>query len=104
MTVPDLSPTEQLEVLEGFFKTRVMAEEQIEALGIIAGNRTLPLVMARQARAMGVRRLVAVAFEGETDPKLAEFVDEIAWVRVGQLTKMIQALTNHGVKQCVMAG
>jgi DUF1009 family protein len=60
--------------------------------------------MARQARAMGVRRLVAVAFEGETDPKLAELVDEIAWVRVGQLTKMIQALTKHGVKQCVMVG
>ena len=81
-----------------------MAEEQIEALGIIAGNRTLPLVMARQARAMGVRKLVAVAFENETDPGMAELVDEISWVRVGQLTKMIQGLTRHGIKQCVMLG
>ena len=48
-----------------------------ESLGIIAGNRTLPLLFARQARAMGVHRLVAVAFEGETDPSLEKLVDEI---------------------------
>ena len=38
-----------------------------ETLGMIAGNRTLPLEFARLARAAGVRRLVAVAFENETD-------------------------------------
>ena len=47
----------------------------IQTLGIIAGNRTLPFLLARQARAMGVTRLVAVAFEGETDPALAQLVD-----------------------------
>jgi DUF1009 family protein len=81
-----------------------VAENKIETLGIIAGNRTLPLVMARQAREMGVRKIVAVAFEKETDPKLAELVDEISWVRVGQLTKMIEGLTKHGVSTCVMVG
>ena len=40
------------------------------ALGIIAGNRSLPLEFARQARAAGVKKLVAVAFENETDPAL----------------------------------
>ena len=43
----------------------------VQTLGIIAGNRSLPLLLARQARQMGVARLVAVAFEGETDPALA---------------------------------
>ena len=38
------------------------------ALGLIAGNRSLPLEFARQARAAGVKRLVAVAVEKETDP------------------------------------
>src|SRR5262245_49600355 len=38
-----------------------------DAIGIIAGNRSLPLLFATQARAMGVKRLVAVAFHGETD-------------------------------------
>ncbi len=78
--------------------------EPIRTLGLIAGNRSLPLELARQARAAGVTRLVAVAFEGETDPALTELVDRIVWVRVGQLSKMIAAFTDNGVRQCVMAG
>jgi hypothetical protein len=74
------------------------------SLGLIAGNRSLPLEFARQARAAGVKRLVAVAFENETDPALAGLVDEIVWLKVGQLSKMISAFTGRGVKQCVMAG
>jgi DUF1009 family protein len=76
----------------------------VENLGIIAGNRSLPLLLARQARQLGVKRLVAVAFEGETDPALATLVDDIVWLRVGQLSKMIAAFTDRGVKQCVMVG
>jgi DUF1009 family protein len=74
------------------------------ALGIIAGNRSLPLIFARQAREMGAAPLVAVAFEGETDPELAKLVDEIVWVKVGQLSKLISAFTSRDVKHCVMVG
>jgi len=76
----------------------------LESLGLIAGNRSLPLEFARQARAAGVKRLVAVAFENETDPALAPLVDEIVWLKVGQLSKMISAFTGSGNKQCVMVG
>lgn len=76
----------------------------LDTLGIIAGNRSLPLLFAKEARRQGVKRLVAVAFEGETDPTLASLVDEIVWLRVGQLSKMIAAFTDRGVKQCVMTG
>lgn len=76
----------------------------LDTLGIIAGNRSLPLLFAQQARAQGVKRLIAVAFENETDPALANFVDEIVWLKVGQLSKMISAFTDRGVKQCIMAG
>lgn len=75
-----------------------------ESLGLIAGNRSLPLLFAQQARRMGIKRLVAVAFDGETDPALAPLVDEIVWVKVGQLSKMITAFTERGIQQCVMAG
>ena len=73
-------------------------------LGLIAGNRTLPLLFARQARAVGVQRLIAVAFDGETDPAIASHVDEGMWVTVGQLWKMIAAFTERQVRQCVMLG
>ena len=76
----------------------------LETLGLIAGNRSLPLEFAQQARAAGVKRLVAVAFENETEPALAPLVDEIIWLKVGQLSRMISAFTARGIKQCVMAG
>jgi DUF1009 family protein len=78
--------------------------DAIDTIGLIAGNRSLPLEFARQAKSQGVKRLVAVAFEGETEPGLAALVDEIVWVRVGQLSKMISAFTGRGVRHCVMAG
>ena len=76
----------------------------IDSLGIIAGNRSLPLVLAEQARSLGVKRLVAVGFDGETEPGLASLVDEIVWLKVGQLSKMVAAFTGRGIKHCVMAG
>ena len=76
----------------------------LESIGLIAGSRTLPLEFARLARAAGVRRIVCTAVEGETDPALAGLVDDIVWLKVGQLGKMIGAFTDRGVTQCVMAG
>src|SRR5580704_577732 len=78
--------------------------DSTESLGIIAGNRSLPILFAQQARALGVKRLTAVAFDGETDPALANLVDDIVWLKVGQLSKMISAFTSRGITQCVMVG
>jgi len=64
----------------------------------------LPLVFAQQAQRMGVRRLVAVAFHGETEAALASLVDTIVWLRVGQLSKLVSAFKDNGVTQCVMVG
>ena len=76
----------------------------MDTLGIIAGNRSLPLLFAQEARRQGIKRLVAVACEGETDPALASLVDEIVWLKVGQLSKMLAAFTDRGIKHCVMVG
>lgn len=76
----------------------------LDSIGLIAGSRSLPLEFARLARAAGVKRIVAAAAEGETDPALASLVDDIVWLNVGQLGKMINTFTSRGVKHCVMAG
>ena len=73
-------------------------------LGIIAGNRSLPLLLAREARADGVKQLVAAAFENETDPALADLVDTIEWLRVGQLSKLIEVFKKQDISRCVMVG
>lgn len=76
----------------------------LDSIGLIAGSRSLPLDFARLARAAGVKRIVAVAAEGETDPAIAALVDEVVWLNVGQLGKMINTFTSRGIKHCVMAG
>ena len=73
-------------------------------LGLIAGGLSLPLEMVRLLRSAGVQKLIVVAFEGETDSSLEGMVDELVWLRVGQLSKMIRYFKSHGVGQCIMAG
>lgn len=75
-----------------------------KTLGIIAGNGSYPLAMARAARAAGISLIVAAAFEKETDPALVPLVDEIEWMRVGQLGRMISFLKKSGAREAVMAG
>jgi len=87
-----------------FFILPLQMNLALESLGLIAGNRSLPLELARLARAAGVKRIVAAAFENETDPALADLVDDIVWLKVGQLSKLIAVFTDRGVTQCVMAG
>jgi DUF1009 family protein len=76
----------------------------IKVLGLIAGSRSLPLLVASEARKAGVSRIVAIGFEGETDRKIEEVADEVLWLKVGQLSKMIAGFRKRGVKHCVMAG
>jgi hypothetical protein len=58
---------------------------------------------ARAARSQGLG-VVALAHHGETDPALADLADEIHWLYVGQLGKIIRILSKAGVKRALMAG
>ena len=73
-------------------------------LAIIAGNGVYPHAMVRGARKAGVSKIVVAAFVNETDPALANIVDHIEWMRVGQLGKLISYLKNSGTKHAVMSG
>jgi DUF1009 family protein len=82
-----------------------MTVENLTAdLGLIAGSGNYPLLLARAARAAGVRRIAAAAFENETDPALAPLVDEIAWLRVGQLGRLLGFFVKAGIHRAIMAG
>ena len=75
-----------------------------ETLFLIAGNGSYPRLAAKGAREAGVSKIVAAAFEGETDPSLASLVDEIVWMRVGQLGRLITAAKKSGATASMMAG
>jgi DUF1009 family protein len=82
-------------------KSKILIQK---SFGLVAGNGTYPFAMARAARAAGVERIVAAAFENETDPALASLVDEIEWMRVGQLGRLVSFFKKRGIGHCVMAG
>lgn len=75
----------------------------MEQVGIIAGSGPLPFVAARQARAEGLRVVVA-AIREEAAAELAGEVDALHWVGVGQLGRLIHVLRSEGVADAVMIG
>lgn len=72
-------------------------------IGLIAGNGNFPIAFAKAAKLKGLE-VVAVAHEGETMPDLADWVDGIFWVKVGQLGKLIKIFKQQGVRDVLMAG
>jgi DUF1009 family protein len=75
----------------------------MQKIGIIAGNGDFPIEFAKAAKEKGLA-VVAVAHEGETLPELAQWVETIVWIKVGQLGKLISAFKEHGVRDVLMAG
>jgi DUF1009 family protein len=76
----------------------------MKSLGLIAGKGSYPFLVAREARAHGVGRIVLAAFEGETDPALAAEAGVVQWMRVGQLGRLLDFFRGEGVSEAMMAG
>jgi DUF1009 family protein len=71
--------------------------------GLIAGNGRFPFLVAEGARRSGCA-LAVVAIKEETDPKIEEIADEVVWVGIGKLGKMISFFREKGVSKAMMAG
>ena len=76
-----------------------MSQPDHQNIGIIAGNGIYPRTFARAARRAGVQKLAVAAFLNETEASLADEVDVIEWLRVGQLSKMIKFFIREGGDQ-----
>lgn len=75
----------------------------MKKIGLIAGNGKFPLIFAEEAKQEGYS-LVVVAHRGETLEEIEEIVDDVTWIYVGQLGKMIRTFQRAGVTEAVMAG
>jgi DUF1009 family protein len=80
-----------------------MRAERTGAIGLIAGNRELPILVAEKARELG-RPLVVIAFEGEAEPRLADLAETFVWLKLGQLTALADFFQAAGVRDLVMIG
>jgi DUF1009 family protein len=73
-------------------------------LGIIAGNGVYPRLLAASARKSGVKKIVAIAFTNETDPAISQHADTVEWLRVGQLSQLLNFFRGQKVHHAIMAG
>lgn len=71
--------------------------------GLIAGNGQFPFLVIEGARRAGAS-LSVVAIREETDPRIDSAVDDVVWVGIGQLGKMISRFKSQGVEKAIMAG
>ena len=75
----------------------------MEKVGLIAGNGKFPLFFTQEALKNGVD-VIVIGIKGETSTGLEGLVKQIHWVKLGQLTKMIQTLHAEGVTSVVLGG
>lgn len=71
--------------------------------GLIAGNGQFPFLVIDGARRQGVE-LSVVAIKEETDPAINKVVENVKWVGIGQLGRMIDFFKKNDVGQAIMAG
>ena len=71
--------------------------------GLIAGNGQFPFLVVEGARKQGVS-LSVVAIREETDPRIEEVAENVLWVGIGQLGKMISFFKKEGVTRAMMCG
>jgi len=71
--------------------------------GLIAGNGQFPFLVIEGARRQG-ESLAVVAIKEETDRRIEEVADNVLWVGIGQLGRMIAFFKKHGVSKAIMAG
>lgn len=80
-----------------------MKDTSPHIVGLVAGAGRLPFALARGVRRAG-HRVAVVAFEGFADPALAAEADALAWVRIGELGALFDALRDARVAEVIVAG
>ena len=75
----------------------------MDTIGLIAGKSDFPVLFAKAAGSKGVR-IVAIGIEGETGPGVEKLVDKFYWVKLGELSRVLEIFKAEGIKKAVMAG
>jgi len=72
-------------------------------VGIIAGNGQFPLLFSRAAKEKGYG-VYAAAIKNEAIPEVEGFCEQIEWLHIGQVKKLIRFFRTHGVDEVVLVG
>ncbi len=74
-----------------------------DRIGLIAGGGQFPLLFAKKAKEKGLS-IYAAAYLNEADPRLADGVEAIEWMHLGQVRRLIRFFKKNQVVETVMMG
>ena len=74
-----------------------------QVIGLIAGGGQFPLLVARAAKAQGLR-VAALGFSGHSNLEVAAEADAWTEMKIGQLGRLIEFFQDQGAARVVMAG
>lgn len=72
-------------------------------IGLIAGSGQFPLIFSRIARSKGFS-VYAAALLNEADPALADHVEMLEWINLGQVKKIFRFFKKYHITEAVMMG
>jgi DUF1009 family protein len=72
-------------------------------IGLIAGNGQFPIIFCKKAKEAGVE-VYAAAYRQEADPAIEAHVDQVEWLYVGQVSRLIKYFKKNNVDQAVLLG
>jgi len=77
---------------------------EMQRIGLIAGNGRFPLLILDAARAQGFEVVVA-AIKEEASPEIESHgAASVHWLSLGELSKLIETFQREGVRRAIMAG
>jgi len=75
----------------------------MQQLGLIAGGGQFPLIAAKEAAKQGFL-VHAIAIEEETSSEINQEAQKVSWIKLGQLSRLIELLKKEGINKIMMAG
>ncbi|MGE4293584.1 MAG: LpxI family protein [Desulfovibrio sp.] len=79
-----------------------MSESQ-RVIGLIAGGRQFPVLVAEGVKRAG-HKLVVACFDGHSNMDVAAHADVLATLKLGKLGKLLDFFKKNGVEHVIMAG
>lgn len=72
-------------------------------IGLIAGSGQFPIIFSKAAKSKGFA-IYAVAYLKEADDRLKNYVDDIEWMHLGQVKRLIKFFKKNNISEAVMMG
>ena len=72
-------------------------------VGLIAGSGQFPVLFSKKAKSKRFE-IYAVAYRNEADQQLESCVDDILWIHLGQINRLLKFFKRHQVAEAVMLG